>query len=396
MSSDTSHGQRGQAGVMSAPAAEAVDATAEAILQLSGLTRQLGTLALPEGTCDTAPEIVEAMCEALAVPLVFTAPASDRTKDFAIVALAAEIQREQRAPALSEISLSVAAERAHQRLQTERRTVREHRLPRPDTTRLTVVETGPTDAPAIVISLPCMLSYRLALPWLAALGHRYRCVVLQGRGSGEPIENAEDFDDRGYDMQAQAGDLVAVAEELGDAPVHVMGICGGAAVALAAAADRPDVIGSLSLWHPDLELGDEVERTDHQINLRALVDLGAQSRETGSWIRDKVVSGPMTGVPEGIGPLVVSPYASAELFYRYASLTAATMSWDGRGAAKQLRGPLLVVTSEDDNLAHPAASHRMAQLVDGAQELTARRGSHLDAFRAIPAHVDRLVTFLAD
>jgi pimeloyl-ACP methyl ester carboxylesterase len=174
-----------------------------------------------------------------------------------------------------------------------------------------------------------------------------------------------------------------------------MGVCGGAAVALAAPAQRPDRVSSLSHWPADLELGGDAEKTDHQINLRALLDLGGESRDTAAWLRDKLTSGPMTGVPERIGPLVVRPYATTELFYRYAKLTAATMHWDSRPSAATVDQPCLVVTSEDDDMAHPAGSRRLAEIVRGARLVVAEHGTHLDAFRATAEQVRSLRSFLA-
>ena len=166
----------------------------------------------------------------------------------------------------------------------------------------------------------------------------------------------------------------------------------GAGRARAATRSR---FSSLSLWHADLELGGEAPKTDHQVNLRALLDLAGESRDTAAWIAERLTSGPMTGVPERIGPLVVRPYATTELFYRYAKLTGATMHWDSRPTAAGVHQPCLVVTSEDDDTAHPAGSRRLAEIVPGARLVVAEHGTHLDAFRATPGQVRCLRSFLA-
>jgi pimeloyl-ACP methyl ester carboxylesterase len=364
-----------------------------AVRQLEGLTAQAGPFALYPDTCDRAPELVAALCRALEVPLTFDAPSGDR--DFAVVSLAAEIQHAQRAPELLGLCPEDAAVEARRLRQAEDTRYRRHTVPRPDGSVITAVDAGPPDAPCVLISPPCALSHRLSLPWLTALGSSYRCLVIETRGTSERIEEPESFDRRGYDVGHQVDDLLAVAEEVATGPVHLMGICGGAAVALAAAAWRPDLVGSLSLWHADLELGDEAEKSDHQINLRALLDLGGESRDTAAWLRGKLTSGPMTGVPERIGPLVVRPYATAELFYRYAKLTGATMHWDSRQTAAKVSRPCLIVTSEDDDTAHPAGSRRLAEIMPGARLVSAEHGNHLDAFRATPDQVACLISFLA-
>jgi pimeloyl-ACP methyl ester carboxylesterase len=368
-----------------------------AIRQLEGLTEQVGPVVLPSGTCDRAPELVAAVCRELGVALRFDAPVTGRGQDFAVTALAAEVQRAQRAPALADAhpeELPELAASARRLRDEEDAWCRRHTVHRPDGTSIAVAEVGPSDAPCVVLSSACAMSYRLTLPWLRALGATYRVLVPQSRGTSGRIEDPELFDRRGYGVTEQAGDLVAVIEALAAGPVHLMGLCGGGVPALVVAADHPAGVGSLSLWHGDLEFGGEAAKSDHQVNLRAVLDLAGESRETAAWMRDRLTSGPMTGVPEGIGPLVVRPYARDELFYRYAKLTAATMHWDSRPVASRVTQPCLIVTSRDDHTAHPAGSRRLAQIVPGSRLVQADHGTHLDAFNATPEQVSCLLSFL--
>lgn len=368
-----------------------------ALRQLEGLTDQVGPFALPAGTCDRAPELVTALCQALDLPLSFDAPAAGPGCDFAAVALAAEIQRAQRAPALAGAGpqqLPELVAQARRRYQEEDAGCRRHTVNRPDGTLIAVVDAGPPDAPCLLFSPACAMSYRLSLPWLRTLAPSFRCLVPQTRGTSERIDDPEDFDRRGYGVREQADDLVAVIEALATGPVHLMGLCGGTVPALVAATDRPALVGSLSLWHSDLELGDEAEKSEHQDNLRAVLDLAGESRDTAAWMRDRLTSGPMTGVPDRIGPLVVRPYARDELFYRYAKLTAATMHWDSRPAAAAITQPCLIVTSQDDHTAHPAGSRRLAEIVPDARLVVTDHGTHLDAFQATPEQVSSLISFL--
>ncbi len=379
------------------PARTALAELVEAVRQLEGLTGQVGPFALYPESCDQAPELVNAVCRALGVPLTFDAAPRGRQRDFAVVALAAEIQRAQRAPELAGLSAAGVAAAAieSRRLYDEGNArYRTHAVRRPDGTVLTAVEAGPPDAPCVLLSPPCALGHRFSFPWLEALRSSYRCVVMQTRGTSERIEDPADFDRRGYGVDHQVADLLALTEALATGPVHLMGLCGGAAVALEAAARRPDRIDSVSLWHADLEFGPEAAKTDHQANLRELLDVAAESRDTAAWLRDRLTSGPMTGVPERIGPLVVRPYATTELFYRYAKLAGAAMHWDSRPAAAALAQPCLVVTSADDSTAHPAGSRRVAELAAGARLVVAAHGTHLDAFRATPEQVRCLTSFL--
>ncbi|MFB6909250.1 alpha/beta fold hydrolase [Streptomyces bacillaris] len=363
-----------------------------AVRQLEGLVRQTGPFALPADTCDRVPELVAAVCRELGVALAFDGPEGDH----ALLALAAEIRRAQRSPALTALAPQDAARLARELRDREDEGLRVHCVPRPDGAEVEVVETGPEDAPSILISPACGMSHRLALPWLRALGTRYRCVVPQTRGTSEPLIDSTGFDRYLPGVPEQAGDLLAVAEALDLGPFHLMGMCGGAVPALLAAHQQPSLIRSLSLWHADLELGPESAKTDHQANLRSLLDLAGESRDTAGWLRDKIASGPMTGVPLTLGPLVVRPYATGELLYRYARLTGATMHWDSRETAAAVTRPTLIVTSTDDTTAHPDGSRRLARLLPDARLVVTEHGTHLDAFRADPGQQETLLSFLRE
>jgi 3-oxoadipate enol-lactonase len=371
----------------------ALGALVDAVRQLEGLTAQVGPFVLPDDTDDAAPALVEAVCRTLAVPLEFTAP-SGRGRDFALVALAAEIRAAQADPALRGTGPADIAPAVERIVAAQDAGMRHGVLTRPDGALVAAVDAGPQDAPCVVLSPPCALDHRLCLPWLDALRDRYRVVVARTRGTCERIVDPADFERRGCGVPEQAGDLLDLLDTLGGGPVHLMGLCGGAAVALAAAAEAPGRVGSLSLWHADLDLGDAAEKTDHQINLRATLDLAGESRETAAWLRERLTGGPMTGVPSGIGPLVVRPYATAELFHRYARLAGATMHWDSRTTAARVAVPGLVVTSADDATAHPAGSRAVAALLPRARLVVAEHGDHLNAFRATDAQVAALTTFL--
>lgn len=376
---------------------EALAALVDAIRQLEGLTEQVGPFALPSDTCDRAPELVAAVCRALGVPLTFEASATGPRQDFAVAALAVEIRRAQRCPELADLrpeNVATLATEARRLYDEEDAGCRRHTVRRPDGTSIVVVDVGPPQAPCVVLSPACAMSYRLLLPWLRALGTAYRWLVPQTRGTNGRIAEPEVFDRRGYDVDRQAEDLMALIETLTTSSVHLMGLCGGAVPALVVAARRPELVGSLSLWHADLELGGEAEKTDHQVHLRALLDTAGESRNTAAWMRDRLASGPMTGVPDGVGPMVVRPYATDELFYRYAKLTAATMHWDSRRTATSVTQPCLIVTSRDDDTAHPAGSLRLAEILPDARLVVTDHGTHLDAFNATPEQVASLICFL--
>lgn len=370
----------------------------DAILQLKGLIEQVGQFTVPADTCDHAPALVAAVCLALGVPLHFQEPDDEQSRNRVANVLAARIRQAQQAPEFADLGTSAIAHLAEQARSLRDEAEAEYRwhlLHRPDGATVRVLDCGPLDAPFVVFSPACTMDIRLCLPWTRVLSDRYRCLVPQTRGTAGRIEDPEDFDRYGYGVEEQAGDLAAVLAEFAVSGAHLLALCGGAVPALAIAEAHANHISSLSLWHADLELGEDAPKTEYQNNLRAVLDIAAESRGSAAWVRERFASGPMSGVPEDVASLVMRPYATPELFYRYARLTGSTMHWDCRAAAARIVQPTLIVTSRDDHTTHPAGSLRLAEILPEATTAVVEHGTHLDSFRATPEQVRCLLAFLA-
>ncbi|MGD0607603.1 MAG: hypothetical protein ABSA53_28965 [Streptosporangiaceae bacterium] len=125
---------------------------------------------------------------------------------------------------------------------------------------------GPADGPVVAIVSACGMPVGLLRRWIAGLGDRFRVLTWESRGLfGPPAMLEEDFDRRGYDVPAQAADLSAMLDAFNVDAAHVIALCGGAALALAADATR---VRSLSLWHGDYELGPGIPKTSHRQDVR--------------------------------------------------------------------------------------------------------------------------------
>jgi pimeloyl-ACP methyl ester carboxylesterase len=254
---------------------------------------------------------------------------------------------------------------------------------------------GEPGGPAAVIASACGMPAALCEGWLRFLSRDHRALTWETRGLFGQLGGAESFDRIGHDVAAQAEDLIAVMDHHGLASAHVMGLCGGAVVALRAAATWPDRISSLSLWHGDYELGLDCPKTTHQHNLKALMAMAAESRADAATIRTALHATARASVPAEFADLVLYPYLSAELFYRYCVLTGAIMAADVAGLLGAVRLPTLVVTSQDDQTAHPAGSHRVAAALPGAVLRVEPHGDHISVFGASPRLQRILTDFLA-
>lgn len=233
---------------------------------------------------------------------------------------------------------------------------------------------GDPAAPAVVIASACGMPVRLAEPWIRGLSASYRVLTWESRGLF-----AENFAGA-TDVAAQVRDMVAVMDHFGVPVAHVVGLCGGAVLALVAAREHADRVSSLSLWHGDFELGDMVPKTDHQRDLQALMAMAARSRDSARGIQATLSRTMLAGTPPGLAHLVLYPYATPELLYRYCRLNGAIMSMDVRPMLDGVVQQALVVTSEDDHTAHPAGSRHVAdRLARGRLHVTAH-GDHLSVF----------------
>ena len=250
-------------------------------------------------------------------------------------------------------------------------------------------------APVVIVSA-CGMPARLSERWLYALEQRHFVATWETRWM---FGGHSARDGIRTDSQAQVGDLVSVMDHLRLPRAHVMGICGGAVIALLAAATRPERVSSLSLWHGDYPLRWGCPRTTHQENLFATLSIAAANRETAASVRELVCdaatgTGAISWLPRDRAHLLLYPYATPELLYRYAQLTTAIASTNHGHLLRGLSTPSLVVTSESDQITHPAASGHVARLLKRATFHSTPNGDHISVFDATIASTDRLKEFL--
>lgn len=263
-----------------------------------------------------------------------------------------------------------------------------------DGARLRSYAAGQPGWPAIVIASACGMPVQLCEHWLQFLSASYRVLTWETRGLFAGPGSAVEFDRIGHDLASQAADLLAVMDAHGVPSAHLMGLCGGATIALQAAASQPGRVSSLSLWHGDFS-GSPGPATSHQENLKALMAMAVQSREDAAVINAALAQAATATVPPELVELVSYPYGSAELFYRYCVLTGQTMNTDITGLLASIRQPCLVVTSEDDHTAHPVGSHQVAAALPGAVLRVEPHGDHLSVFGAAERLRQLMTDFLA-
>jgi pimeloyl-ACP methyl ester carboxylesterase len=207
---------------------------------------------------------------------------------------------------------------------------------------------------------------------------RDRFVLLwESRGL---FQDFDDFDGS-TEVQAQADDLLAVMRQFELRSAHVVGLCGGAVIALAAARREPELVTSLSLWHGDFDLGPQTPKTDHQRNLQALMAMATEARVSASAIHVILSKVMLDSVQPDLAHLVLYPYLTPERLFRYCQLNGAIMGTDVSGWLPEIHQPVLVVTSADDTTAHPDGSRMVASALVNARLKVLPHSDHISLFQ---------------
>lgn len=243
---------------------------------------------------------------------------------------------------------------------------------------LAVYASNHRQRPPIVLALPCGMPFDLCRDWFDALSERYFVVTWETRGL---FGECETFDQVDVDTPAQVADLFAVMDHFELHSAHLMGICGGAAIVLCAAAAHRERAQSLSLWHGDYNLGDDSLRTPHQQNFEWLMETAAQDRAEALDLQAMFVDQKtLATTPEPIAHTVLFPYVNPELFYRYARLNDALNKTELLSTLPRITAPTLVVAGDSDSTTHIGGSRLIAQSIEGAVLFVEKDGSHLAFF----------------
>ncbi|MFI6934705.1 alpha/beta fold hydrolase [Streptomyces sp. NPDC050287] len=241
---------------------------------------------------------------------------------------------------------------------------------------LNVYSAGQSDE-TVVLVLACGMPALLAESWVRFLAHDRRVLTWESRGLFGAAGQTGDY---AADIAAQVADLFTVMDHYGVTGAHLVGHCGGAVIALAAAADRPERIPSLSLWYGAYGFADGHLATRHQEGLVDLMTTAARNRAAAQVVHAAFCQAMLTSTLADVAHLVLYPYASPELLYRYCRLNTGITSTDVGQYLPRVKQPTLVVTSQDDDVAHPAGSERVAAELPNGHLRVEAHGNHISLF----------------
>jgi pimeloyl-ACP methyl ester carboxylesterase len=261
-----------------------------------------------------------------------------------------------------------------------------------DGVQLSVIPAGRRRRKAIVVVGPCGIPPAILKNWIDVLSADHFVLSCETRGFACCDAAAPDCS---MTLDSQARDVLTSMECCGVERAHLMGICGGAVIALRATLFAPDRIESLSLWHGDFNVGEDRYLTRYQKDLRWLLNDAARSLDHAKSLHP-LFAGPemITKARRDLMHLLLFPYATTPLLYRYARANGALMSADVPEMARTIAHRALVVTSPDDRTTHPASSKVVASLLSKA-DLRRSAGDHLTCLDAPLSARELLRTFLS-
>jgi len=241
---------------------------------------------------------------------------------------------------------------------------------------LSVYEAGEPSSVAVLLVPPCGVPAVALRPWMQRLGEKYLTLTWESdlMFSQDPLPALT-----GDPVQAICDEITNLIAAYDLTHVHLIGICGGAASSLLAAVQIPAHIASLSICHGDIKVGDESPRTPFQEQFEDMLYDAQESVEQATSIYETLLDpGFALSIPARLGPFVLYPYTRFSLFQRYALINSALMNFDALSIADQITCPVLLLTSQNDRMAHPEPSRRLAGLLSQGTLLERSKGDHLD------------------
>lgn len=241
------------------------------------------------------------------------------------------------------------------------------------------VESGPADAPAVLMAGSLGSTLEMWEPQAAALGERFRVVRFDARGHGRsPVPPGP------YALDDLVDDVVELMDRLGLARAHVVGLSLGGITAMRLAAREPGRVDRLALLCTSSRFPSPQAWADRAAAVRA---------EGTASIADAVVERWFTPGLAARRPELVARWRdviAATPAEGYASCCTLLERMDLTGDLPRISAPTLVVAGADDPATPPDQLRTIAEGIAGATLHVVADAAHLANLEQ-PAAVDALL-----
>jgi 3-oxoadipate enol-lactonase len=225
-----------------------------------------------------------------------------------------------------------------------------------------------------------------------ALRDRYRCITMDFRGQGRSAPAR-----RGFQVEQQASDVLALLRNLAVPPAHLVGLSMGGYVSMRIAARHPDRVLTLSLLntgagpHPG-------RRLPEHLGLAGLMRVFGTAQP---WLNDafeRALYGPPFRTDPASEPLRRQwreRWAEADVSSLLHTLTGIMRRPDFHPELADIVAPTLVLTGAFDAQHPPAHSRQIVERVSGSTYVEIPDAGHSASFEAPDAVTDAIEQHLA-
>jgi pimeloyl-ACP methyl ester carboxylesterase len=196
---------------------------------------------------------------------------------------------------------------------------------------------------------------------IPTLAQQFRVIAVDPRGTGESTRPDAD-----YGAADLAGDVIALLDALSVERAHIVGLSMGATLAARVAAEHPERVSGLVLYHP-WSWTDEFLHRMFTIwrFLYAEADPVVFGQATLWWLLSRQF---ILAQPEVVDGIAADVFAGPNAPDRrdYVRHVDINLAHDLRAALPSIIAPTLVVTGEDDRVIPSAYSEEVADAIPGA------------------------------
>lgn len=146
--------------------------------------------------------------------------------------------------------------------------------------------------------------------------------------------------------------------------IHLIGVCGGVPIAIVAAAELKEQVVSVSSCHGDMYLGIDSPMTSYKKQFLNFIQSSLKNETIAREIYELLLDPALLfGVSDTLAPYIIYQYLSFELYMKYASISSILMTLDLSVYLDELNCHFLIISSEDDRIAHPDVSKLLSKKV---------------------------------